>query len=77
MGKALAVEEPAMPDDRLTSVSHTPRIDMLRESDVHFWCRTFDVSPAQLRSAVQQVGPRADAVQRCLQRAPAPGERAH
>jgi hypothetical protein len=51
-----------------TTPVETQRIDMLRDADVHFWCRTFDVSPAQLRAAVQHVGPRADAVRRELQR---------
>jgi hypothetical protein len=42
------------------------RIDMLHDADVHFWCRLFDVTPAQLRYAVQHVGPQADAVRRHL-----------
>jgi hypothetical protein len=55
--------------DRPASDSRTlHRIDMLHDADVHFWCRTLDVSPAQLRAAVQRVGPQADAVRRDLER---------
>jgi hypothetical protein len=53
-------------DDRSAADIQRNRINLLRERDVHYWCRTFDVSPAQLRAAVQHVGPQADAVQRHL-----------
>lgn len=56
-----------MPDDTHPPAHERNRIDMLHQQDVHFWCRTLDVSPAQLRAAVQQVGPQADAVRRWLE----------
>ena len=48
------------------------RIDMLSDTDVAYWCRVLDVDHHTLRRAVQQVGPRVEAVVRCLgaQRAP-------
>jgi hypothetical protein len=34
-------------------------IDLLRESDVAYWCQIFGVSPAHLREAVQHAGRKA------------------
>ena len=48
--------------------SEHARIDLTRDVDVAFWCRLLDVDHAQLRRAIQQVGPRSDAVMRYLQR---------
>jgi hypothetical protein len=31
-------------------------IDLLKETDVGYWCEIFGVTPAQLREAVQAVG---------------------
>lgn len=44
------------------------RIDLTRDVEVAFWCRLLDVDHTQLRRAVQQVGPRSDAVMRHLRR---------
>jgi len=48
------------------------RIDMTRDVDVAYWCRLFDVDHAQLRRAVQQVGPQSSAVLRYLRRTETP-----
>jgi hypothetical protein len=42
------------------------RIEVRRDLDAMYWCRLFDVSPQELRRAVQQVGPQVSAVQRYL-----------
>ena len=42
------------------------RIDLMRESDVAYWCRIFDVSIDQLREAVRHAGPRVPEVRRYL-----------
>ena len=49
--------------DEIDTTVHagTQRIDMTRDFDVAYWCRLFDVDHAQLRRAVQQVGPQASA----------------
>jgi len=44
------------------------RIEMRHVADAAYWCRVFDVSPAQLRRAVQQVGPQVDEVRRYFAR---------
>lgn len=51
----------------------TSRIDLTRDLDVAYWCRIFDVDVHDLRRAVQQVGPRAEAVARVLLHRPAQG----
>ena len=50
------------------------RIDLLSDTDVAYWCRLLDIDHGELRRCVQKVGPRADAVVRCLnqKRAPRP-----
>jgi chorismate synthase len=48
------------------------RIDLIRESDVAYWCRIFGVSIAQLRQAVQHAGPRVEEVRRYLDSKTAP-----
>ena len=48
------------------------RIDMLSDTDVAYWCRVLDVDHHALRRAVQKVGPRAEAVMRCLGKHSAP-----
>ena len=57
-------------EEHIDAGSHreSARIDLLRDTDVAYWCRLLDVDHAELRRAVQQVGPRADAVLRHLQR---------
>jgi hypothetical protein len=42
------------------------RIDMTSDTDVAYWCRVLDIDHHALRRAVQQVGPRVDAVTRYL-----------
>jgi hypothetical protein len=43
----------------------SPRlIDMTKDMDIHFWCQALNVSPTQLREAVQHVGHQVDAIQR-------------
>lgn len=44
------------------------RIDLMRDTDVAYWCRIFNVSVAQLREAVHHAGHRVDEVQRYLLR---------
>lgn len=39
-------------------------IDLTRETVVAYWCRILNVSPAQLRDAVQHAGHRPEDVQR-------------
>ncbi|EWS56885.1 MULTISPECIES: DUF3606 domain-containing protein [Methylibium] len=51
-----------------SSIASSARIDLLRDVDVAYWCRLLDVDHAQLRRAVQQVGPRAESVVRYLKR---------
>ncbi|RQP22242.1 DUF3606 domain-containing protein [Piscinibacter terrae] len=53
--------------DAFTGSEHA-RIDLTRDVDVAFWCRLLDVDHSQLRRAIQQVGPRSDAVMRYLKR---------
>ena len=42
------------------------RIDLMRETDVDFWCRVFDVTIAQLREAVRHSGHQVAEVRRYL-----------
>jgi hypothetical protein len=46
------------------------RIDLMRASDVAFWCRVFDIDMSRLRFAVQHAGPQAQAVRRFLEEHP-------
>lgn len=55
-------------ETNLSSIASSARIDLLRDVDVAYWCRLLDVDHAQLRRAVQQVGPRAESVVRYLKR---------
>ena len=41
-------------------------IDLLRETDVAYWCQIFGVTPAQLRDAVHHAGHQAPEVARYL-----------
>ena len=50
-------------------VSDAGRIELRHDLDAAYWCRLFAVSPAELRSAVQRVGPQAVAVRRYFARA--------
>lgn len=43
-------------------------IDLLRETDVAYWCQIFGVTPAQLRDAVHHAGHQAPEVARYLRR---------
>jgi len=62
------------PDTVPSSTQSAARIDLTSDTDVAYWCRVLDIDHCELRRAVQKVGPRADAVVRCLgaQRAPRP-----
>lgn len=51
-------------------------IDLLKETDVGYWCEIFGVEPSQLREAVQATGPRAVDVARYLRRKHQGGDRA-
>jgi hypothetical protein len=51
------------PDTRLDTQT---RIELRHELDSAYWCRLFDVSHAELRYAIQHVGPQAAAVRRFL-----------
>jgi hypothetical protein len=42
------------------------RIDLMRQTDVVYWCRIFDVTIEQLREAVHHSGHQAQEVQRYL-----------
>ncbi|HJV59301.1 MAG TPA: DUF3606 domain-containing protein [Albitalea sp.] len=57
-----------MEDLDVTTGSQGQRIDLTKDVEVAYWCRLFDIDHSQLRRAVQQVGPRADAVFRHLTR---------
>src|SRR5512138_1090729 len=67
------LEDPIMDDDTSLSAERTMRIDLTRDTDVAYWCRLLDVDHGELRRAVQKVGPRADAVVRCIDARRAPG----
>jgi hypothetical protein len=43
------------------------RIDLMRQTDVVYWCRIFDVTIEQLREAVHHAGHQVQEVQRYLQ----------
>lgn len=43
-----------------------PRIDLTHDADVSYWCRLLDVTPRDLRRAIQRAGPRLSAVHRVL-----------
>lgn len=48
-----------MADTQLTAAAGEAtgqRIDLLRETDVAYWCQIFGVDPAHLREAVQHAG---------------------
>ncbi|MBC7470123.1 MAG: DUF3606 domain-containing protein [Ramlibacter sp.] len=51
-------------------------VDLLKETDVGYWCEIFGIEPAQLRAAVQATGPRAVDVARYLRRHHQGGDRA-
>jgi hypothetical protein len=51
-------------------------IDLLKETDVGYWCEIFGIEPSQLRAAVQATGPRAVDVARYLRRKHQGGDRA-
>ena len=61
-------------DNPTTSLSaeRPVRIDLLSDTDVAYWCRVLDVDHGELRRTVQKVGPRADAVVRCIDAKRAP-----
>lgn len=42
------------------------RIELRHDFDAAYWCRVFDISRAELRTAVQHAGPQVDAVCRYL-----------
>jgi hypothetical protein len=46
------------------------RIDLMRESDVAYWCRIFDVTIEQLREAVRHAGHQVAEVRLYLNRQP-------
>jgi hypothetical protein len=49
------------------------RIDLMRQMDVAYWCRIFNVSTEQLRDAVHHVGYQAKEVHRYLSQKPPSG----
>ncbi|MES2937644.1 MAG: DUF3606 domain-containing protein [Pseudomonadota bacterium] len=50
-----------------SSATGSPRlIDLTKDTDVNFWCRALNVTPTQLREAVQHAGHQVDAIQRYL-----------
>lgn len=51
-------------------------IDLLKETDIGYWCEIFGVEPSQLRAAVQATGPRAVDVARYLRSKHQGGDRA-
>ncbi|MDE1947361.1 MAG: DUF3606 domain-containing protein [Burkholderiales bacterium] len=57
-------------DEQTNSSTASTRIDMLRGADVAYWCHLFGVEAADLRRAVQQVGPRVQAVHQYLSEHP-------
>lgn len=50
------------------STERPASVNMLSGSDIAYWCRVFDVNMTELRQAVQQVGPQAQAVRAYLAR---------
>jgi len=66
-------------DARKRSGKDHHRIDITREEEVHEWARKFDVSPQQIRDAVEAVGDRADDVELRLKgsRSTETGDRVH
>ncbi|MEW6706286.1 MAG: DUF3606 domain-containing protein [Pseudomonadota bacterium] len=59
-----------MPDPltNLEALEGSRRIEVRHDLEAAFWCRVFDVSPSELRHAVQQVGPQVAEVRRYLER---------
>jgi hypothetical protein len=51
---------------RETAAPPSQIINLLRDTDVAYWCRVFGVSPEQLRCAVQHAGYRVTEVGRYL-----------
>ena len=61
-----------MSDNKTTDIARQ-RIDLLHETDVAYWCRILNVSPEQLRVAVQHAGPQVGEVRHYLQSHGSPG----
>jgi hypothetical protein len=55
----------SLPMDNASTTSQ--RIDLMRQMDVAYWCRIFDVTIEQLREAVHHAGHQVQEVQRYLQ----------
>ena len=55
-----------MENNTASADMNSQRIDLLHETDVAYWCRILNVSPEQLRIAVQHAGPKAVEVQHYL-----------
>ena len=51
-------------------------IDLLKETDIAYWCEIFGIDPTQLRQAVGAAGPQAVAVARHLRAVRQGGDRA-
>ncbi len=51
-------------------------IDLLKETDIAYWCEIFGIDPTQLRQAVGAAGPQAVAVARHLRSKGQGGDRA-
>jgi hypothetical protein len=43
------------------------RIELRHDLEAAYWCRVFDVTPSELRRAIQKVGPQVSAVRRHLE----------
>ena len=61
--------EKLVPDETASSVpADETRVNINDESEVEYWCKTFGVSQAQLRVAVEKVGDLARRVETELKR---------
>jgi hypothetical protein len=54
--------------EQLSSPVAGQRIDLMRQMDVAYWCRVFDVSIDELREAVRHAGHQVQEVRHYLQR---------
>ena len=51
-----------MPNSLRRAPANPDRIDVNSPIDVRYWCRALDVTPLQLRAAVEKIGPTVDDV---------------
>ena len=68
MGERYFSEESLGDEVAKTVPADASRVNVHDDSEIEYWCRTFGVSPAQLRAAVEKVGDLARRVETELKR---------